>query len=442
MNIKLIALSSLLATSAVFAQEEAYTEDQTTQATEETVAEATEEQPAEEPVQEVAPASSATAITLVEESSSSAVVEEAPVTSGDKFNVLRGNAYNNVSNEAAASTIGGNMAAPYKMFGSKLVYLEPTLDNAVVSFGTGTTYFIGFDNSKSLGLLQLGFAKNSFGLEIYTAIGKTWMSQEPEGSETSSYRASKDDDIGAIFSAKLGSLDLTANLDWLTTANELTTNEKGDKFETTDEADYWDAKAKISLSNAPSAKDVAWSAGVTLLRHNLTEYYEEKTENKTTEIESATFDSHIEIMPEFNIGTKVLEAENARVFLGLNTVVPVMIFDDIEGSDYYYRQDHIGFGIFTQPNILAELALSENWLTFGGAAYTWNVFSMDMLTESKADITAMTMVSGAISVNAGVRFQYKNFALEASVLDSFYNNPLEGFGGDNFIANIGGFILF
>jgi len=456
MNIKLIALSSMLAASAVFAQEAVSAEEQNTPATEETVAEATEgqtaeEQPAEEqvaepvqePVQEEVPASSASMIALPEESSSSAAVEEnAPVTSGEKFNVLHGNAYNNVGNEAAAATIGGNMAKPHEMYKSKLVYLEPTLDNAVVSFGSANTYFIGFDNSKSLGLLQLGFARSNFGLQLYTAIGKTWMDQDAEGSENSSFRVSKDDDVGAIFSMKLGALDLTANIDWLTTANELSTEETSNNYSQTDEADYWDVKGKVLVSNAPSAKDVAWSAGVTVLRHNLTEYYEEKNGNNTTEVESATFDSHIEIMPEFNIGAKILEAENARVFLGLNTTIPVMVFDDIEGSDYYYRQDHIGFGVFTQPNILAELALSDNWLTFGGASYTWNVFSMDALTEDNTDIQAMTMVSGAISVNAGVRFQYKNFALEASVLDSFYNNPLEGFGGDNFIANIGGFILF
>ncbi len=436
MNIKLIALSSLLATSAVFAQEEAYTEDQTTQATEETVAEATEEQPAEEPVQEVAPASSATAITLVEESSSSAVVEEAPVTSGDKFNVLRGNAYNNVGNEAAASTIGGNMAAPYKMFGSKLVYLEPTLDNAVVSFGTGTTYFIGFDNSKSLGLLQLGMAKSAFGIELHTSIGKSWMDEEGDNSESSIYRVSKDDDIGAIFSMKLGALDLTANLDWLTTANENSSETKNGNNKNENEEDYWDAKGSVAISNAPSATSMSWTASVTFLRHNLTET------NDNGNIELASYDSHIEVMPAFNIGGKVLEVENARVLLGLNTYIPVMIFDDIEGSDYYYRRDHIGFGVYTQPNILAELALSENWLTFGGASYTWNVFSMDMLNQEEKDIQAMTMRSGSISVNAGARFQYKNFALEASIADSFYNNPLEGFAGDNFIANIGGFIFF
>ena len=37
---------------------------------------------------------------------------------------------------------------------------------------------------------------------------------------------------------------------------------------------------------------------------------------------------------------------------------------------------------------------------------------------------------------------YKNFALEASIANNFYNNPLTGFNGGNMIANLGGFLNF
>ena len=75
--------------------------------------------------------------------------------------MLRARAYNNVANQAAASTVGDVLGTPYMMAGRKFVYLEPTNSFAAVAFGTGLTKFIAFDNSENLGFTTVGLAGNS-----------------------------------------------------------------------------------------------------------------------------------------------------------------------------------------------------------------------------------------------------------------------------------------
>ena len=103
------------------------------------------------------------------------------------------------------------------------------------------------------------------------------------------------------------------------------------------------------------------------------------------------------------------------------------------------------------PNVLGELGLGKCWLVFAGAAYAWDVLDVDRETyvtgagtagKRTQTTTLLTMRTNAAFVNGGARFQYRDFAVEASVANSFFNNPLEGFNGTNFVANLGGFIYF
>ena len=364
------------------------------------------------------------------------------VTSTPNFDVLRSRAYNIVENQAAAATIADNLGKPHEMHGSKLVYLEPSLEYAAVAFGETNTYFLSFQNTTgSHGLVSAGLATAAFGVEIYAAIGKTWTLRDESNRDYSESNVEAGDEIGAIYSMGLGDLDLTVSADWLTTSYESSTNTdvNSSKNHFENEKDYWDLRVKAAVSNTPRKNKVfAWSAGLSFLRHNLTE----RTLDEDEETLKASLDSRIEIEPSFNVGLEILKANNARVLLGLNTRIPFAIFDNIENKKNYTRRDHLSVGVITRPNILAELALNDNWLLFGGASYRWNVFATEYLYEADSDINAFAMKSGTVNVDAGVRFQYKNYAVEAAINNAFFNNPLAGFNGNTFIANFGGFIHF
>lgn len=452
MNFKLMPVAVCMALSAVVAQE-----------TSETVATPAEmtSAPAEATAIAEAPADSATmapapaAEAPLSVADSTATTEEAPAaiesselaldavtdTAKANFDVLRGRAYNTVGNQAAASTIADHVAKPHEMFGSKLVYLEPTLEYATLAFGENKTYFLNFKNSNGLGTLTAGLATSSFGAEVYASIGKAWVLRDDSNRDYSESRVSAGDEFGAVFSMPLGNIDLAVTASWLTLNSEISTeNDIHDTHTHSElERDYWDLSLKGVVSNTPAKeKAFSWAAGLTVRRHNLTET--EIEDNKETDY--ATLDSRFELDPFFNIGYQVLKTNNARVFLGLNSELPVAIYDNIQNDVNYVRKNHLGLGIFTTPNILAELAVTENWFVFGGASYTWNVFSTEYLYEAATDITAFSTVANRVNVNAGARFQYKNYAIEVAIADSFFNNPLAGFNGNNFLATFGGFINF
>ena len=145
------------------------------------------------------------------------------------------------------------------------------------------------------------------------------------------------------------------------------------------------------------------------------------------------------------------------MLLGLNTYAPLTFYDKIKEKpefedDDVNKDEYFTMDINTAPNIFAELGLGNCWMVFGGASYVWSLFSMnneefirDYNDKDNKQTTKNMSIStrtGTVTVSAGSRFQYKNFALEASIANNFYNNPLTGFNGGNMIANLGGFLNF
>lgn len=98
----------------------------------ETARETAENVPAAETTPEqVAVADTATTSDSVAVPQDSTAPIQEPAQTAEKptkgpLDVLHANIYNAVGNEAAAATIGGNIAAPRKMYGIKGLYLEPT----------------------------------------------------------------------------------------------------------------------------------------------------------------------------------------------------------------------------------------------------------------------------------------------------------------------------
>ena len=448
MNLKLLTIGTAVAISAAMAQNA--TPAPAAQPAEQPAAQPVAEAPApaeDQQAVEAAPAEQPAEPAIVAEPAPAPAPEPAPVAepapapapapeaaapaSSDRFNVLHGNSYNAVGNEAAASTIAGNMGIPVDMFGSKLFYVEPTLQTGVVSFGNeSSTYFLGFDNSRDLGLLTAGIAMQSFGVSINASLGKTLSNLDDEA-DTQNYKTEPGDDIGLKAGLLLGGYKLGFLIDWLTIDEEKDSESDAVEYD----EDFFDISANVVFSNAPSGKDVFWSVGLGFLRHNLTTTTKPKSGKEVTETNP---DSYLKFSPYFNIGGTILSVENARVLLGLNTNLPVFIYDDIDDE----RESKTEFGLKTTPNILGELALTNCWIIHAGAAHTWTVFDYRSEKVGKSKPSEVEFKTNKTTVDTGVRFQYNNYALEANIAKNFYTDPLGGFNGDDMIASLGGFIFF
>jgi hypothetical protein len=434
MNIKLISVVSALAVSAAVAQDYDDEYEESTSSTESVQEEEAPAAPAPEP----ASAAESSSTTSFEAPAASESVPT-PAATG-KFNVLHGNAYNTVNNQFGASTIDGDMNAVYKMNGRKLFYVEPTGEEGVLALGSSSmTYLLAFDNRAGLGMFTAGIATPAFGVAVDLAIDKTWTSNEQKAANVKNTRdestTAAGDYINVKFGAPLGTFDIVANVYWLTFDEEtdVETDNNGNKTE--DDPDFWDLGASVTLSNGPSATNFAWAAGLDFLRQKSDRRV--KAGNTTTE--TTNNNAYILIQPRFDFSFPVFTAENAQVFLGLNNRLPVYIFDEIENGNQ--TTNTYDFGLFSTPNILAEMALNENWILFGSAAFVWKVidYKTESIEEGAAnnDTSIISMRTNTTNASAGLRFSYDHLVIEASVADNLNNDTWSGL-----VGNLGIFLVF
>lgn len=358
-----------------------------------------------------------------------ATATTAPAGAAD-FDRLRGNAYDIVGNEAAASTVNSWMAKPHNFAGKKLMYIEPTNERGMVSFGEGTTWIAGFDNSASLGKLTVGMAKPAFGVSVDLALGKEWASSKADGTATSDTKT-RGDLFGVNYSMPMGGHVLGARTYWLTTADQTSADDGNDEITSSN----WDLLLEVNYGNGPSAKDLFWTAGAAILRHQ-----ESQESGSVTAID---LDTRTEFTPYFVMGTKVLGNDRARVFLGLNSGLPIQMYDDVKDT----RTGRMTVSLLAAPNVLGELALTDNWLMFGGATHTITVVGYGSGSTGTGDTEVtnsnLIMRSGANVATMGLRYQQPLYAFEARLSDNvFSNGPSEIFNGSNVLATFGGFLYF
>ena len=237
------------------------------------------------------------------------------------------------------------------------------------------------------------------------------------------------------FGILLGAFDLTANVYWLTFKQEVDTETDNNGAKTEDDYDYWDIGATVNLSNGPSAKNLAWTISADVLRQKSDRRHKEG--NTTTE--TTYDDALLFIQPHFDFAIPAFTAQNAQVFLGLNTRVPVIIYDELEEGRS--TNDRYDFGLYTAPNILAEMSLNEHFIVYGGASFEWKVIDLELRSiESGADTDDTSVLStrtGGTSANAGIRFKYDRLILEASIADQLGTSAWSGL-----IGNFGAFLTF
>lgn len=399
---------------------------------------------------ETAPAADSTAQPVEADSAAIAAVQpEASVVPvapakapGVLDGILHGNAYNTVGNEAAGATIDGDMAFPHKMHGHKLVYFEPINQKATVSFGETTTYYLAFDNTEKLGLLTAGVAFDKFGFAIDGAMGKTWEYDSfADGSEKTVKTTVGGTMAGAAASMAAGPVDIVLRGHYIN-PDDIAYVDEPNKEE---ESQIWDATGSLAVSYGGEA--ISWTFGVDFLRHDAKNKIKESTlqviDGKnflvTTKSTVSDTSSRIEVVPSFSVGGAVLEAENARVYLGLNTYFPLAQYDEIEGV----VEKHKEAAAYLSPNIFGEIMLGKYVMAFGGANYEWKAASFRQHTFAGDDQKDVESNTGTANVNLGARFQYDRAALEMSFTQQFLQNPFGSFSSTDEIAvNIGAFINF
>ncbi len=404
MNLKLLAGVSVLAVASAFAQDDYFAE--------EAAPAAAETAPA--PVAAPAPAPAAPVAT---EASSGSLLA--------KLDVLRGNAYNFVGSELAATTVADQLDYPYMMALGQFLYVEPTNALGYVAFNKGLTFYGGLDNSAAnVGLFTAGIATAGFGLGFDIGLSKSFVS---EGDDDATV-VNVGDDFGVTFAMPLGAYALSLEANWLTIADEVTTDNV--------ENDNWELGLIARFTNSPSASTLGWTAGALLLRH------EESTEmtiagNSST---SADANSRVEIDPYFNFAAQILGNDMARVMIGSNNTFAIQLYD---GGDAGIKS-HTEFGLQLEPNIWADFALNENFLFFGGVAHNVLLFGYETVKYvDGGKASAIQLHTERTRAQLGLRAQYKMVAVEASLTDEIYSKTIAAvFNGDNLVADLGIFLNF
>lgn len=437
------AATETMATAADSTSEAAAAPAQTAEAT-----------PAEQPAAETAPVAEPAVADTTNAAEAipadSAAIQAAPAEvavnaaapAADPLNILHGSAYNTVGNEAAASTIFGNLATPRKMFGTKAVYFEPIAERAVVSFGNSNTYFLAFDNSDDLGILTAGMSFGKFGFSVDGSLGKQWIDvEQADGAEQSAIKTQGGTMAGATASLLAGPVDIVLSGHYIKPVTETYAEAPTAIVEPKAGA----ANGKLAISY--SGDVISWSAGADILRNDsklktTTRFYQVVDGvNKLATVKTSLSDtsSRFEVTPNFNIGGAVLKAEDAKVYLGVNTRFPMVIYDEIDEI----VDKHQKAAAYLTPNIFGEVLLSQYFMAFGGASYDWNALSYEKKEIGKYSEESKETETGKATVNLGARFQYNRVALEMAFTKQFLQNPFGSFSNtDEIGVSLGAFILF
>ena len=370
-------------------------------------------------------------------------VEAAPEIESPLDKILHGNAYNLVANEAAAATVAGEMAMPHKMVNRNFAYFEPVDEEGVVSFGKNITYFFAFDNSKHLALVSAGLAMSRFGVLLQAAVGKKWsyVDDDNTGAEETVKTTAAGSALGGTVSARLAGLDFALKLGYEHPEGELSV--QGGDVE--NEAEIWNLGGKFLVSRA--GKSVSWTAGIGVARYNSKNTRTERSifeqngkyyiATSTTHTTDST--ARVEVVPEFNIGWAVLKQEKGRVFMGVNTEIPLMAFDRIEGV----CSRHNEYAMTVTPNILGEVMLGKYVVAFGSASHQWDLIRYRDSYIGDVSTKTMDISSGITTANVGLRLEYEMAAIEMAFTKQFLSNPFGSFSTTEEMAtSIGMFINF
>ena len=363
-----------------------------------------------------------------------AVAPGAPVRMGPPktpFTVLHGNAYNRIRNEAAGDNVDILLDRRLtKMAFNKFFYLEPSGEKGAFSLGG---FFGAMDISGDLSRATAGYATPGFAAELRLGLGLFKL--ENSGNETQKRYAGND--WGLTLSKTFGGYNVTLAGDWTTYAEETKVDPKrGAKVEQR----YRDIDASLIVTDGPSAQKHFWSAGVAFTR--LVDEMEVSGHLVEEEV-----GSNFTIVPLFNYGTPALRTSYANLYLGLNTSVPVTIYDERDIRDTttgkMVEASETTVGVILKPNILGEVLLTNSLMLFGEASYDWEVFRYVDSKGVSGDNTVMQSASDKVEASLGIRYQYKDWAAcEFALGDTFFTDTKSLYEGEGVFISFGAFIYF
>ena len=384
---------------------------------------------AEAPATPAAPAEVAAAPAAAPEAAPEGVVRKGPPKT--PFTVLHGNAYNRVENEAAGDNVNALLNKSLtKMAFNKFFYIEPSGEMGAFSLGG---FFGAMDISGELGRATAGYATPSFAVEARVGLGQ--IKTETKGADIK--ETVEGDDWGLTLSKTLGGYSLTLAGDWTTYAKE--TNRDPKRGPETEQR-YRDLDASLILTNGPSAQKHFWSTGVAFTRH------EDEMEVDGTLI-GDSLTSNVTIVPVFNYGSPVLRTSYANLYMGVNVVVPVTIYDKADMRDSVSGElkeaSLFTAGLSLSPNILGEVLLTESVMLFGEASYTWEAFRYIDSKTPYDEVEVKKSVADKVDASLGFRYQYKDWAAcEFAFGDSFFTDTKSIFNGEGVFVSFGAFIYF
>jgi len=368
-----------------------------------------------------------TSSSSVAEISSSSVAETKIAASPNKtvFDSLRGHAYNPYSTVGAASTVYDLITTPSDINGQKFAYISPTdyLGYAAFPLGSGTA-MLGLDNSSSgyPAALVLGYANSIFGVVLNYSVAKNWrwVSDNAQDLDYKIRETYDGDNIGLYVSAPFNSLILYANANWLTYESS-SENINGRKLE------YDDSMIQANVGFTDRTGPLNYDISLNASRYN-----------KSFTIPNghkAIYDAYWGFALNFNMGYTALQNSFSKLIVGANSYFYTVFLDKTEDSN---SDNKIGFR--TMPNILMEISLFDNWLTFAGAVQDLRLIAGD--GDGNSNTSSFDIRHSGSWAFAGIRYQKTKWAMEAQVNANMFNNPFRGFAGSDMFTAVGGFVYF
>lgn len=352
--------------------------------------------------------------------------EQISKSENSPFDVLHGQAYNSVGNEAASDNVGSLLARPDLFANQKFFYVEPSDKFGVVSFGN---VFAGVEISNEIGQLTFGYARTGFGADIRLALGQFYV--KDDNGEKSGTEAG--DNWGLSLSMVVKNHAFVLNVDWNTFEEE--TNVEPE-FGYSTEENYRELSSSLAFTNAPLKKIYTWNLGVEFIRH---------IDNTKLDDEVVTdFGSYYKTAPFFSIGFLGLKSEHARVFAGAKASVPIAIFDDENADSSNVNTLSFESGLALNPNILGEALIGKNVILFGEASYEWLVFNYTKGTfDENNDYTLLESHMNKVTATLGFRYQYEDWiACEFAFGEKVFTDTKSIFNGEGTFISFGGFLYF
>lgn len=346
-----------------------------------------------------------------------------------KFDVLHGNAYNRQRNVAAANNIDLLLRYPNLFANQKFLYIEPSDEMGVVSFGN---LFSAVDVSGDVGRLTLGYAQLGFGFYLKAGVGQ--MNFKNDNVER--HATSVGDDLGLAVSKTIVGYNVGLTVDWLTFKDEVTLEPKhGVK----NEQNYRDLTANLSVTNAPRADRLFWTVGV--------QFVNELNELRIGgDVIPDSSDSYMQATPVVRLDYIGLQSEHARVFAGMGLMVPLTFHEKytFEANNRDYTRSNNVYAVVLEPHVMGEVFLTKNVMFFGEASYQWAAVSSQKAKDfdgSKTEVLVSQM--NKVDASLGARWQYNDFiACEFALGDRLFTDTKASFDGEGVFASFGGFIYF